>query len=68
MVVRIIGNLRGPEDARKVIRGLEHLSYENRLRELRLFRREGSGLDLTAAFWYLKGAYKIEGESLCTVR
>lgn len=52
----------GPEEATKVIRCLEHLSCENRLRKLRLFRREGSGPDLTAAFSYLKGAYKIEGE------
>lgn len=52
----------GPEEAIKVIRGMDHLSCENRLREVRLFRREGSGPDLTAAFWYLKRAYKIEGQ------
>ena len=54
--------------ATKMIRGLEHLSYEGRLRELGLFssekrRRQG---DLIVAFPYLKGAYKQEGEWLFT--
>ena len=51
-----------------MIRGLEHLSYEERLRELGLFRLEKRRLqgDLIVAFQYLKGAYKKEGERLFT--
>ena len=48
----------------KMIRVLEHLSYEEKLREsglLRLQKRRLHG-DLTAAFQYLKGAYKQEGD------
>jgi len=52
----------------KMLRGLEHLSYEDRLRELSLFRLEKGKPqgDLTAAFQYLKGDYKLEGNQLFT--
>jgi len=48
-----------------MVRGLEHLSYEERLRE---FSLEKGRLweDFTAAFWYLKGSYKKAGEGLFT--
>ena len=54
--------------ATNMIRGLEHLSCEERLRELRLFSLEKRRLwgDLIVAFQYLKGAYKQEGEWLFT--
>ncbi|GAB0204204.1 hypothetical protein GRJ2_002886000 [Grus japonensis] len=54
--------------ATKVMRGLEHFSYEDRLRELGLFSLEKRRLqgDLIAAFQYLNRAYRKAGEGLFT--
>ncbi|GAB0195086.1 hypothetical protein GRJ2_001973900 [Grus japonensis] len=54
--------------AMKMTRGLEHLSYEDRMRELGLFSLEKTRLQrhLTAAFQYLTGIYKKAGEGLFT--
>ena len=54
--------------ATMVIRRLEHLPYGEGLREVGLFSLERRKLqgDFTAAFQYLKGAYRKAGKGLFT--
>jgi len=56
----------GPEKATEMIRGLEHLSCKKRLRKFGLFSLEKRKLQghLVAAFQYLKGASKKDGDRL----
>ena len=45
-----------------MIRGMEHLSYEERLRELFSMKKRRHWGDHIADFQYLKGAYKKDGD------
>ena len=52
--------------ATRMIRGLEHLTYGDKLRELGLFSLEKRRLQehLIEAFQHLKGSYRKAGEAL----
>ena len=55
----------GPEAGHE---GLEHLSFEDQLRELALFCLDNTKFQgaFIVAFQYLKGAYKLKGDQLFT--
>lgn len=47
-----------------MIRGLQHLPYDDGLQELGLISLEKTRFwgDLLVAFWYLKGGYRNDGD------